>query len=261
MFNRSAKRLMRAILEPNHWIALFKSFLVCETPVEYLRRYIFAVGTYPWRIAIRTPAGKQTVVLYRFEDIFTVNEIFVWEVYRVGGSARVFIDIGGNVGLASLYFLTRRKEARGVLVEPLPQNIVRAKELLSCFGDRIEFINSAVSSEDGTLEIGVEPTGRYSGVDCREGGIRQTFVAIGINTLLARVNGTLGDIDVVKIDCEGAEKEFMPTISAKNLERVSRFRIESQAFEDRNLIAAGFTRSVTFDGGQGGYVFDYHRKL
>jgi FkbM family methyltransferase len=261
MFNRSTKRLMRAVFEPNHWISLVKSFLVCEKPFEYLRRYIFAGGAYPWRMVIRTPTGRQTLVLNRFEDIFTINEIFIWEVYRVSDCARVFLDIGGNVGFASLYFLTRCNDSRGVLVEPLLPNIIRAKELLSCFSDRIEFINSAVSFEDGSLEIGVEPTGRYSGVDCLETGTRQTFVAIGINVLLARVSGSLGNIDIVKIDCEGAERQFMPTITGKSLERVSRFRIESQAFDDSNLIAADFTRSITFDDGLGGYVYDFHRIL
>jgi FkbM family methyltransferase len=160
-----------------------------------------------------------------------------------------------------LFFLTRNKFARGFIVEPLPQNIVRAKELLSCFSDRIEFIDSAVSVEDGILEIGVEPTGRYSGIDCLETGIRQTFVAIGINSLLSRVSGSLGCIDIVKIDCEGAERHFMPKITFENLALISRFRIESQAFEEINLIASGFRKTIVFDDGLGGYVFDFHRVL
>jgi hypothetical protein len=129
--NRSLKRLLQALFEPNHWLTLIKVFILIDAPIEYLRRYIFSSGVYPWKLSIRTPVGWHTIELHRFEDIFTVNEIFIWEVYRAS-CPQVFIDIGGNVGFASLYFLTRCQGSRGVIVEPLPQNIIRAKKLLSC---------------------------------------------------------------------------------------------------------------------------------
>ena len=141
MFNRSLNRLMRALFEPRHWKTAFKIFWVCKTPIEYFRRYVFSVGMYPWSFEIRTPVGIYTLVLLRFEDIFTVNEIFLWEIYSVNKHSLVFLDIGGNVGLASLYFLTRSQNSRGVLVEPLEHNIVRARNQLSDFKDRVEFLN------------------------------------------------------------------------------------------------------------------------
>jgi FkbM family methyltransferase len=256
---RSVNRVVRAIFQPNHWLTFFKSFLIIDTPIQFLRRYIFNSGSYPWCTSIRTPVGKQIIELQRFEDIFTITEIFLWEVYRSNGNVRNFVDIGGNVGFASLYFLTRSNDSRGFLVEPLSQNMDRAKKTLSKFGDRIECITAAVSIEDGTLEIGVEPTGRYSGVDCLETGLRQTFVAIGINRLLTKVINELGDIDVVKIDCEGAEQQFMPKISHDNLQRVWRFVIESRPLNDENLVKAGFEKKIVFDDAAGGYVLEYCR--
>ena len=256
---RSVKRIVRAIFQPNHWLTFFKSFLIIGTPIQFLGRYIFNTGSYPWCTSIRTPVGKQVVELQRFEDIFTITEIFLWEVYRSNVDVRNFVDIGGNVGFASLYFLTRSNDSRGFLVEPLSQNMGRAKKTLSKFGDRIECITAAVSSEDGTLEIGVEPTGRYSGVDCLETGIRQTFASIGINTLLDQVSEKLGIIDVVKIDCEGAEQQFMPVISQVNLMHVSRFVIESRPLNDGNLVKAGFQKKIVFDDEAGGYVLEYRR--
>ena len=52
----------------------------------------------------------------------------------------------------------------------------------------------------------------------------------------------------------------MPKILTKNLECISRFRIESPRFDDDNLINAGFIKSIVFDDGYGGYVSDYFRK-
>jgi FkbM family methyltransferase len=259
MFNRSIKRIIGAIFVSNHWISIFKIFVICRNPFQYLSRYILGGGGYPWLMEIRTPIGTQKLELHRFEDIFTINEIFMWEVYKVDNKVRVFLDIGGNVGFASLYFLTRNYYSTGIIVEPLPQNIRRAKELLSCFTSRIEFIESAVSVEDGYLEIGVEPTGRYSGIDCLDTGTRQVFHAVGINSLLSRLIGQCGNISIVKIDCEGAERQFMPKIRPENLVRIARFRVESQIFDDKNLIVSNFTKSIIFDDGVGGYVFDYHR--
>lgn len=199
------------------------------------------------------------MVFERFEDLFTLNEIFVWEIYKNDENEGVFIDIGGNVGMASLYFLTRNQNTKGILVEPLPDNLVRARDMLANFEDRIEIIPAAVSSEDGELEIGVEPTGRYSGLDCLETGTRQTFKAIGINTLIEYAYNKYGDVSTVKIDCEGAEQIFMPVISDENLNNISRFVIESLPIKDQNLIQMGFEMRMKFNDGIGG-VYEYRRE-
>jgi len=256
MFNRSLKRVARSITNKNHWLTVFKCFYICHTPMQYLRRYVLGLGSYPWSMKIRTPTGTQEVVFERFEDLFTLNEIFIWEIYGNHHSEGVFIDIGGNVGMASLYFLTRNAKTRGVLVEPLADNLSRARDSMIGFGDRIEIIAAAVSFEDGELEIGVEPTGRYSGLDCLETGAKQTFKAIGINTLIEHTHKKLGRVATVKIDCEGAEQLFMPVITDENLSKVARFVIESFPIKDKNLIEAKFVMRKIFSDGIAG-VFEY----
>lgn len=260
MFSRSYIRLFKAFLNIKHWISIVKIILVIQNPLSYFYRYITGKGKYPWVVILRTPVGLRNVVLIRFEDTFTLNEIFIWEIYKPRGKVfNSFIDIGGNVGFASLYFLTRNYNCKGILVEPLYQNISRAKSLLETFGSRIEYIHAAVSDKNGTLEIGVEETGRYSGVECNS-EIRYNSPAIGINDLINYAYLNLGSVDFLKIDCEGAEKYFMPKIQSENLDKISRFVIESNQFDDNNLIINGFSMKIIFRDSFSGGVFDYYKK-
>lgn len=257
MAKRTLKRVVSAAFNRWHWITLAKSFFIIKNPASYLIRYVSGMGFFPWIVAIRTPVGAVEVALKRFEDLYTINEIFIWEVYKTRGPCK-FIDIGGNVGIASLYFLTRSEDSVGVLVEPLPENIARAAALLDRFGERIRLVNSAVAAEDGRLVIGVESTGRYSGVDC-VGGEMLEFPALSVNTVLKEALESWERVNVVKIDCEGAEREFMPRINEEYLLSVDKFILESTPFSDNNLLAAGYTKRVVYKDGLGG-VFEYVKK-
>ncbi|RJF83125.1 FkbM family methyltransferase [Sphingomonas cavernae] len=257
---RSLGRVLRAAFQPLHWYTIFKTFKICKNPAQYLLRYVLDLGKYPWDLHFRTPTGDHSIKINIFEDLFTFNEIFIWEVYKNSKKESVFVDIGGNIGLSSLYFLTRCVNTRGVLIEPLQGNIDRAIAQLASFEGRIQFMHSAVSDATGVLEIGVEPTGRYSGVDCLETGMRQVVPAVGINELIETTASTLGQISTIKIDCEGAEQAFMPVIRENNLMNVHRFVIESLPIKDKNLLDSGFTKKIVFDDGIGG-VFEYSRQV
>ena len=63
--------------------------------------------------------------------------------------------------------------------------------------------------KDGKLEIGIEPTCRYSGTYCQY-GIKQNFNGIDTNALIKRVNIKLDRIDIVKIDYKDKEKFLCP---------------------------------------------------
>jgi hypothetical protein len=86
-------------------------FLTFYNPLSALARYVTNRGTYPWRPKLRTPMGTIEVTLVDRHDLLTVNEIFCrWDY---GSQARrVVVDIGANVGLATLFFLTRSTDAQ-----------------------------------------------------------------------------------------------------------------------------------------------------
>ena len=56
---------------------------------------------------MRTPAGVVAPTLHSSHDMFTVNEVFCREDYACGPGIRTVVDVGSNIGISALYFLTR----------------------------------------------------------------------------------------------------------------------------------------------------------
>ena len=70
--------------------------------------------------------------------MFTVNEVFCRRDYPVPPGARSVVDIGSNIGLSALFFLTRDESCRCWLYEPVPANVERLRANLRAFADRFE---------------------------------------------------------------------------------------------------------------------------
>lgn len=141
------------------------------------------------------------------------REIFVRDCYRplvpLGPTPRI-VDLGANIGLASLYFLTRWPAARLLACEPNPAAFALLQRNLAA--DRfpkacIRLEGSAVSEADGTVEFTVpagNPTAVYASIS-RRGTTAGTEVqtlrvpAVDAARLFAE------PADLLKLDIEGHE--------------------------------------------------------
>jgi FkbM family methyltransferase len=151
-------------------------------------------------------------------DRWTFREIFVHEVYREVveqvGHARRFVDLGANIGLASLYFLEKFPEAQGLAVEANPATFAMLERNLAgeCAKGRASLFLGAAWSRDGAVagDDGGSPDGfsRFSVRPVPEA------TADGAGLIPARRVETLLDaqgwdrVDLIKIDIEGAEIEL-----------------------------------------------------
>jgi FkbM family methyltransferase len=121
--------------------------------------------------------------------------------------AEYIVDAGANIGLASVYFLSRNPRARVVAIEPDPENFEIAQENLRSFGDRCKLIHGAVWSHSGTLAIsrGSFRDGKHWAtqtlpiVDDTHDSVR----AYSVNELTR--DALFPRIDLFKMDIEGAE--------------------------------------------------------
>jgi len=197
----------------------------CPDFPEVLRRYLFGVGDYPWVARLRTPVGPWEARLFVRDDVLTLNEIFCREDYPADGSTDVVVDVGSNIGLSALYFLTRSPNSRCYLFEPVPQNVARLRLNLAGLERRYTLAETAVGAEEGMVEFGVEPTGRYGGIGVPTGTMTQVRCE-HINSVLGRVLATEGRIDVLKIDTEGQEARTLAAIDPLLLSRLSRVYLE-----------------------------------
>ena len=168
-------------------------------------------------------------------DMWTFDQIFVDHEYRCIDhltNVRTIVDAGANVGYSSAYFLTQFPQARIIAIEPDQANFEALQRNLAPWGDRVTCLNAALWSKPArlsfrqqTMEPGdewgrqVEPgTGDVEAVDIPY--ILETFGVIEIN--------------VVKIDIEGSEKEVFAS-DVSWLDKVCNIVIELHDDEDRRV--------------------------
>jgi FkbM family methyltransferase len=238
---RSPALIRSEITQPSNYVALWRMLRLYRAPGRNLGRYLLGRGKYPYRCRVRTPRGEVAPTLYSSQDMLTMNEVFCREDYAAGPELRVAVDIGSNIGVSALYFLTRNHESRCHLYEPVPENVRRLRDNLADYEDRCEVQQVAVADREGQVEFGVEPTGRYGGIGLDYGQTIQVD-CLEINRVLDDVLAREGRIDVLKIDTEGMELATVRAIRPELLERIGVVYFECDD-EPGDLNAEGFERS------------------
>jgi FkbM family methyltransferase len=224
---RSPRLIAESIFEPRQYRALVRMPGVYPAFPEVARRYFVGGGRYPYTCRVRTPTGTVAVAAYSHHDIFTVHEMFAREDYRAGPDVRVIVDIGSNVGISGLYFLSRNSTSRCYLHEPVPRNVERLRANLAGLEPRYELDEVAVAAQGGVVDFMVEPTGRYGGIGLP--GAEQIRVRCRpVGEVLGNVLDREGVIDVLKIDTEGAELETLLAIPVDQLARIRTIYYETK---------------------------------
>lgn len=224
------RRRLRAPLDARHYRALVGILRVFSAPLDALRRYVGSGGSYPWTAALRTPLGVVSVTLPSSHDVRTVNEIFCRGDYG-NDAPRVVVDIGANIGVSALYFLTRRPDAVVHAYEPVAANVAVLRVNLAPFEGRWHLIQQAVAEQSGRAVFLTEPVGRYGGLaahkQTRPGHTPITVDCVAIAEVLDHVLAAEGRIDLVKIDTEGSEEALVAAIPQRLWAHVGRVVFES----------------------------------
>lgn len=236
---RSLSKVAEAARHPHTYRAVVDMYRLSRRPSQTLMMYLSGMGHYPRRSAVRTPMGQVAPTIYSHHDLLTLNEVFFRQDYRCDSSTRVVLDLGSNIGLSALYFLTRGPGVRCHLIEPVPENVSRLRRNLSAFTDRWTLRECAVDATSGIVDFGTEDTGRYGGIG-KSTGHAVRLPCSGINDVLEGVLAAEGSIDVLKIDTEGAELRTVAAIDRMYLPRIGRIFMEVGHGNDLTL--AGFER-------------------
>lgn len=141
------------------------------------------------------------------------------------------IDIGANIGTFALV-AAKYVGAKGrvISIEPHPENLrylnrnIRQNNL----GDVVMIVPGAISAVAGSIELFVSNV---------QSGLHSTKLDHGHGSVTVRAS-TLSEImqqhrvercDLLKIDCEGSEFEFLPAIDNETWRRVKRIAMEYTA--------------------------------
>ncbi len=136
-------------------------------------------------------------------DFFVLHEVFGTNCYDLRGlvpQARTVVDLGANVGLTSLYFASIYPNARLICVEPMPSNLAILKRNVGPIGAVV--VEAAVADTCGTATFdGTRPA--WGGGLSHQGNI--TVATVSIDRILDD-HVSDGDVDILKMDIEGAER-------------------------------------------------------
>jgi len=232
--------------------------------------YLSPLSLLRWRDTIvRTDAGlmplDQPVVL-RFKspiqgdihlrgassDMYTLQEIMIRQVYaglrEYVPECRTIVDLGANIGLASLYLASMYPESHIVAVEPFAENIAVLRGNLSRLiqGGRATVLQSAAWSRSTNLEFGMPNPGAYDSGTMREceDETESTIRGMTVDEIMDRAN--FNSIDILKVDIEGAEVQLFEGDTSW-LKRVANIAIE---FHGDSRARSGFDRLMRI------YCFD-----
>jgi FkbM family methyltransferase len=129
---------------------------------------------------------------------------------RFEQAPRRILDLGGNIGFGAVFFSRIFPEAKLAVVEPDPRNLPLLRKNLGLNGVSATVIEGAIGSAAGTLKLryGVNPTcSSLAGTGLHELSDTVEVAVTTVPEVMARAGWD--QIDLVKIDIEGAEEELL----------------------------------------------------
>lgn len=216
-------------------VACRRAITLFEDPWHFIRCYMRRKPL--GRDVLKMRSGKTIAVSQHAHDVITIFVVFCKEDYGTEFEDKVVLDIGANIGIFSL--CAAFNGARKIIsIEPsveafatLQRNVV-ANDL----GHIITPLQYAISdTDDQTIPFPVSAS-PYNQMGADHGSAETADVET--RTLKTIMSTRFeGDIDLLKMDCEGAEFEIFAATAGEDLRRVAELKMEYHREEYVDLLA------------------------
>lgn len=185
---------------------------------DFVLSRLLKLGRLPGYNAVRRVSLDGLRVSYRFNrgDLQSLREVLVEQVYacELPFTPQTVLDLGANIGLFSLWMskqfgLSQSSSKRVpwlLAVEPVAANAAVAEANLRDNGISGEVVRAAVGQQQGEAWFEARAESNL-GCLAKVSGTGLRVPVIGIRDLLERFPG--GEVDLVKMDIEGAEAELL----------------------------------------------------
>jgi FkbM family methyltransferase len=216
------------------------------------------LGREQWHVLPRQVPHALTARLRGSSDLNVFTQIFVQEEYRSLRSLEnvaLVLDLGANVGYSSAYFLSCFPKARVMAVEPDERNVEICRINVKPYEDRVLLMHGAVwdACTELCLSKGAYGDGREWATQVLEphGSSLGDVQAWDVSSLIDMTGSE--DVDLLKVDIEGAELVVFGATAKTWLPRVRNICIELHGPECRE---AFFNALADFD-----YELEYSGEL
>ncbi len=206
------------------FLSLLPRLFIVKRPFIMLKHYIQKDS--PSFIDLKS--GLRILLSSHPHDIITFIVVFLRKDYGSIKRDSVVVDIGANIGIFSLlaslsgakrvYAFEPSQEAFQILCENIRLNRLT---------DTIIPINRAVGANDNVavkFPIASSPYNRIKSSDDSNRDDYYEIQTVSLSSFI--VNNNINHIDLLKLDCEGAEFEILPSINQSALTGISKIRME-----------------------------------
>ncbi len=164
-------------------------------------------------------------------DLVHLKELLLEREYGASFAGYRILDVGAYRGDTALFFCIYGAE-KVIAAEPAPDNYALAQQNIqqSPYQDRIDLVPVGVADKSGTLSLRFDPRQPHvHSLDHLHGssseGVPTVSVEVWSFQQLVQYSGW-PEIDLVKLDCEGAEYPVLLHTPSEVLRRVRRWAIE-----------------------------------
>jgi FkbM family methyltransferase len=202
---------------------------------------------YDFRNSARIKVGRGV-------DHVPIIEIFLREDYGIVGDGAVILDLGANIGVFSIYAATTARNVTVYAYEPMAEfyRLMQENVLLNELNGTVKCFNAAVAGDAHRRDLYVEGADLFfpTLVPASPGGMTRK-VSVACTTLADIIDSNgLEQVDLLKMDCEGAEYEILYNTPARYFDRIREIRMEyhnlsGKQHNSRDL--AAFLNSMGYD--------------
>lgn len=164
---------------------------------------------FPDTVVIDLPEWGKIPLRTNPYDHVLLARTFVRQDYLLEASGvRRILDLGANIGMATVYLSRLFPRAEIACVEPSPYNVPLLKRAVALNGIRARVFEAAVGAESGTVDLYIAAHPECNSVYPVEDSLKVIPVPV---MPVPQIMSEMGwdTIDVLKIDIEGAEKDVL----------------------------------------------------
>lgn len=224
-------------------------------PLQVLRAY--ATGRPPASRQVRLRSGLTIQLSDDRADIATVFGVFARESYGTIASGSTVVDIGANIGAFAL-FAAWAGAAIVHAYEPCAESFAILQRNIT--DNHLEAVirphRQAVVGRPSEAVMFPRRSNVFNAIVTGASGDHELVSAVTLSDILAAT----GPVDVLKIDCEGAEFEIVANTPCAVMSQVSSIKLQYHAGPRDTLTGTletcGFcTKQWSDEGTRGGYLW------
>jgi len=193
----------------------------------------YKFGRQLYKLNLRSEADESV-----FREIFLDRDYMVLDDI-IGESSDAILDIGAHIGLFSMYARGINDNVKIFAYEPAPDNFSVMKEhFKENHIDGVFVKNVAVTGKDGDAVLLLSEDShnhsilRFFQNVTKEVKVQTSSMARIFDRDLSRQG--INRCDLVKMDCEGAEFEILPSIGPEVFKKIGSFYIEYHEYLPEN---------------------------